>query len=46
MVLLFQKMAELEKPGYNRINLGQRVSYEIDTNKKSKHQAINIKIIR
>jgi CspA family cold shock protein len=42
---VFIHMTELEKSGYKGINIGAKVSYESDTNKKGKIQAKNIKII-
>ena len=42
---VFLHMSELEKSGYKGINLGQRVSYEIQSNHKGKTQAVNIKVI-
>lgn len=42
---VFIHMNELEKSGYKGINIGTKVNYEPNTNKKGKTQAINIKII-
>ena len=42
---VFLHMSELEKSGYKGINLGQRVSYKIQSNHKGKTQAVNIKVI-
>ena len=42
---VFIHINELEKSGYKGINIGTKVSYESNTNKKGKTQAINIKII-
>jgi len=42
---VFLHMTELEKSGYKGISIGQRVNYELVTNHKGKHQAINIKIL-
>lgn len=42
---VFIHMTELEKSGYKGINIGAKVTYEVDTSKKGKNQATNIKII-
>ena len=42
---VFIHMTELEKSGYKGINIGTKVTYEVDTSKKGKNQATNIKII-
>lgn len=35
-------MTEVEKPGYKGINIGTKVTYEVESNKKGKTQATNI----
>lgn len=42
---IFIHMTELERSGYEGINIGAKVSYETRTNAKGKTQAVNIKII-
>lgn len=42
---VFIHMTEIEKSGYKGINLGQRVSYVLETNHKGKTQATDIRII-
>ena len=42
---VFIHMIELEKSGYKGINIGAKVTYEVDASKKGKNQATNIKII-
>lgn len=38
---IFLHITELEKLGYKGINIGQCVSYELETNHKGKQQATN-----
>lgn len=42
---VFLHMTEVEKSGYKGINIGTKVTYEVESNKKGKTQATNIQII-
>lgn len=42
---VFLHMTEVEKSGYKGINIGTKVTYEVESNKKGKTQAANIQII-
>lgn len=39
---VFLHMTEVEKSGYKGINIGTKVTYDVESNKKGKTQATNI----
>ena len=42
---VFLHKSELERSGYQDLNTGDNICYELKTDKKDKEQAINIKVI-